>query len=976
MTPFASPWDTRTFSNVKNRITALLTLALGSGFFAGVEAAEFTPEQIEFFETKVRPLLAERCYDCHSGTKAKSGLELDSQAGILKGSDYRKVIDLAEPAKSPLILAVKHTGAAQKISNMPKKGDKLSYAQVADLEQWIAMGLPWPEPVEGLTDSSNPEDHWSFQSVTKSELPADYQGHPIDFFIRKKLAEAKLEPADTADRYTLYRRAHFGLLGLPPKYEELQEFVKDPRPDDEAWPEMTDHLLGSPHYGERMARLWMDVARYSDTKGYEAGGRERRFVYSHVYRDWLIRSFNEDLPYDRFVLYQLAADRLVDRKKPEKKHLAAMGFLTLSKNGNSQEVFDDRIDTTFRGLQGLTVSCARCHNHKFDPISIKEYYGIYGIFLNSVAPKDPPVIGEPKSGPEYEAYLKDLAKEQKVVDDFLEPKLAELAKKHPEIANRRIQLIGKLDRADRRKLQNLQKVVDKFVADAGMEPDKALILVERPGKPAAQPLFIRGNPSRRGEIVPRRFLTILAGDDAPEYTEDSGRLDMAKAIADSKNPLTARVIVNRIWMQHFGEGLVRTVSDFGTQGEAPTHPELLDWLATWFVDNGWSIKELHRLILTSDTWRQSSVHPQIDSYASIDPENRLLWRQNRRRLEFEQMRDGVLDVAHNLDNTLYGRSVKMLEPPFSNRRTVYAFIDRQNLTPTFRHFDFSNPQQHTGKRPSTTIPMQALFTMNSGFMQEQARNLTKAGPVQEAKDPQAKVQALHRAVLARKAQADEAALGKSFVERFSQAAAEFGKRQTMTDWQYGWGKVNEKTGAVTFKPFTHWTGERWQVGKEMPLKNDPRSYLHFHKGGGGHPGSTQEHCTILRWTAPEDMTVQISGKVERPSVGKGNGIGIRVVQSGKGVIARRTLSADRKAVDVKENNIAVKAGETLDFIVDPFENNLAFDGYTWKPEIRNAENSAERWNPFNPFAEPADPMTAWESYAQALLSTNAFQFID
>ncbi|MCB1079286.1 MAG: DUF1549 domain-containing protein, partial [Verrucomicrobiae bacterium] len=430
---------------------------------AAVRAADpvtFAPDQIEFFETKVRPVLAESCLDCHTGRKAKNGLHLDSRAGVLKGSDYRKVVNLEKPAESPLILAVKHAGAAAKVENMPEKGDKLSAKAVAALEKWIAMGLPWPEDkTKGLTEGEGAEvKHWAFQPVVAPALPADFKGNPIDYFVGKKLAEAGLKPAPSADRATLYRRAQFDLLGLPPKAEDVQKFATDAKPEAQAWSAVVDQLLASPHYGERWARHWMDLARYSDTRGYEAGGRERRFVYSYTYRDWLIRSFNADLPFDKFVLYQLAAEQLVDRNKVgERENLAAMGFLTLSKNGPQEEVFADRIDTMFRGLQALTVGCARCHDHKSDPVGTAEYYGIYGVLLNSVEPEESPVIGMPKSGPDYDAYLKKLAEKQKVVDDFLAPKLAELGKQFPEIANRPAALIGKLERPDRRKLEDLEK---------------------------------------------------------------------------------------------------------------------------------------------------------------------------------------------------------------------------------------------------------------------------------------------------------------------------------------------------------------------------------------------------------------------------------------------------------------------------------------------------------------------------------------
>ncbi len=324
----------------------------------GADAAlAFSADQIEFFEKQIRPMISDSCYECHRGTEAKAGLELDHRPGWVEGSEFRKVIDLKSPEKSFLIKAVRHL-EEKDLPKMPKEGSKLSEEAVANLVKWIAMGLPWPEE-EHLSRGKDQRDHWSFHPVKSPPVPENYSGNPIDYFVEKLQSKSGVKRAPRADRYTLYRRVYFDLLGLPPKYDDLQKFVNDTRPDVEVWSALIDHLLASPHYGERWARHWMDVARYSDTKGYEAGGRERRFVYSYTYRDWLIRAFNEDMAYDQFVLYQLGADQLVDWNKPEKKHLAAMGFISLSKNGRQEIIIDDRLDTTFRGLMGLERSlCA------------------------------------------------------------------------------------------------------------------------------------------------------------------------------------------------------------------------------------------------------------------------------------------------------------------------------------------------------------------------------------------------------------------------------------------------------------------------------------------------------------------------------------------------------------------------------------------------------------------------------------------
>lgn len=933
---------------------------------SGVAPSEFSREQVEFFEMKVRPLLAESCLDCHTGTSAKVGLELNHREGWLSGSDYRKVVDLGNPAKSVVIQAVLQSGAKD-IPAMPEKGDKLSAESVENLKQWIAMGLPWPDeakPAEGR----DPLQHWSFQPVKPQALPEN-AGHPIDHFLTKAQKAAGVVSAPRADRATLYRRLHFSLLGLPPKFEELQKFVQDPRPDDVAYAALVDHLLGSPHYGERWARLWMDVARYADTKGYEGAGQERRFIYSYTYRDWLIRAFNEDLPYDKFLLYQLAAEQLVDANGPEKKHLAALGFLSLSKNGSQDEILDDRLDTTFRGTMALTVSCAKCHDHKFDPIPTRDYYSLYGVFLNSMT-VETPTIGEPKAGPEYDKYLAGLAEKQAKIDGFLKPILGELKKEHPKLADNEKGLLAKMDREDRRKLQKLEGERDKFVADSGMEPDKAIILRDRE-QPINQHVFIRGNPGRRGELAPRQFLSLASPGDGPKvFEKGSGRLEMAKEIVRPTNPLTARNIVNRVWMWHFGEGIVRTVDDFGITGELPDHPELLDYLAHWFVENGSSIKKLHRLILTSSAWQQQSVNPKSAENMLVDAENRLLWKFRKKRLEFEQMRDAMLDVAGNLNHEMFGRPVEILAPGYVNRRSVYAFIDRQNLSPTFRNFDFSNPQETTGKRPSTTIPMQALFTLNNSFGLDQAEILAKKSEVQPDR-----VAHLHRAVFAREPGESDRQLAESFLSAYESEARAAGKRQTNTEWSYGWGHVDE-AGKVTFHPFEHWVKNVWQVGETRPLKNNPLSYLYADGAGNTHSGHTDRECAIYEWRSPEDLEVAVSGDLFRSNVGKGNGVRVKVASTRGGVLFDQVLDPAKDRLAVNLPRVKVAKHECLYFIVDPHEKNSSFDSVRWNPQITDLGGKWSRWGMAESFSGPATPASAWGAYAHALLNTNRFLFVD
>ena len=949
-------------------IAIVLCFCVGKG-----SAADFSKQQIEFFEKKIRPLLVERCYECHQGHAAKSGLKLDSRAGVLRGTDYRKVVEPGAPEKSTLLFAVKHAGkmGAAKVEKMPKKGERLSAKAVTDLEKWVKMGVPWPE--EKISEE-DPRNHWAFQLVKRVGLPKvktlNKADNEIDAFILAKLEKEEMTLANQADRRTLVRRLYFDLTGLPPTFEEAQAFANDSSP--RAYEGMVDTLLQSPRYGERWGRHWLDVSRYSDTKGYEAGGRERRFIYSHTYRDWVIRSLNEDMPYDQFLLYQLAADYLT-KDRQDKGDLAAMGFLTLGRRSTMQENIDDLLDVTFRGTMALTVSCARCHDHKFDPIPTEDYYSLANVFFNSVEPREAPVIGVTEDSEAYRSYKAKLAEKQKVVDDFLDPKVAVLAKKFPNIANRRFQLIGKLDRVDRRQLQNLQKVVDKFVADSGMEADRALILQDKP-KPVPGRILIRGSLSRPGKQIERHFLQLVAGENPPTFKNGSGRLEMAQEIVDVSNPLTARTIVNRVWMHHFGQGLVRTPSDFGLQGEKPTHPELLDWLSHWFVENGWSLKKLHRLILNSSTYKQGSVNPRGENFVSRDPENRLLWRMNRQRLEFEPMRDAALMAADRLDGTMYGRSVKLTTQPFTQRRALYAYIDRQNLDPIFGTFDFASPQKHTAQRPYTTIPTQTLFMLNSPFVLEQASHLAKAvsGNDTVDKNQKAAVESLYRKVFAREPMAEELKEALQFLKSQQAMADSRSNHQTFTAWQYGGGYYDEESKQVHFDPFAIWEGKskRWQPSAVWPDHEKGFGHLYVH-ARGGHPSNDPKRNVVIRWSAQDLGAVSLVGLLERPS-DQGDGVHLSVVHSQRGIIHQQAIGGTEKS-DWKLNGVEMKRGETLDFIIGHRQNNNS-DSFNWQLEIRG--QGGEKWNYTDEFGGPGSIATPLENLAQALLCANEFMFVD
>jgi mono/diheme cytochrome c family protein len=719
------------------------------------EPASPTPEQIEFFEKHIRPVLAEHCYACHGPQKQRGGLRLDTAAGMQRGSSTGPVVVPGQPERSLLLQAVRQEG---EVKMPPPPRPKLSPQAIADLTTWVKMGAPWPAEKTAVVAAPSFEEaarkHWAFQPLRPPSLPqvreTAWVRNPIDLFVLAGLEKQGLRPAATADRRTLLRRLSFDLIGLPPTAEEVAAFEADTSP--EAYEKVVERLLASPHFGERWGRYWLDVARYADTKGY-VFEEERRYPYAYTYRDYVVRAFNEDLPFDRFVQEQLAADQLLAVGGiTERRALAALGFLTLGRRflNNIHDIIDDRIDVVTRGLLGLTVTCARCHDHKYDPITQKDYYALYGVFASCEEPRELPLLSEPTPTAEYQAFTQKLQALQAAVKDYQEKHKAELA-----AGNRQA----------RSELRRLQKAVDQFQATAPGAPPRAMVLVDRP-TPVTPHVFLRGNPTRPGPAVPRRFLAVLCKGQPQPFQHGSGRLELAQAITRRDNPLTARVFVNRVWLHLFGTGLVPTPSDFGLRSEPPTHPDLLDYLAWRFQEEGGSVKKLIRLIVLSQTYRQSSQADPLT--VQRDPENRWLGRHERRRLDWEALRDALLAVSGRLDRRLGGPAVDLLRPPFSGRRTLYGFIDRQNLPGVFRTFDFASPDTTSPQRHETTVPQQALYLLNNPFVLEQARQLAQRPEVRAAAAPAERIQTLYRLVFARLPDAEELQQGLLFLSRAGQ----------------------------------------------------------------------------------------------------------------------------------------------------------------------------------------------------------------
>ena len=746
---------------------------------AGIPAAD-----VQFFENKIRPILVDKCYKCHSkeSEKVRGGLLLDSREATLQGGNTGPALVPGKPDESLLIQAVRYK---DEDLQMPPKGEKLSDAQIADLVEWVRRGAPDPRIIaaKGAKPAGTGRNHWAFQAVTKPAVPAvkkgDWATNPIDSFILAKMEEKGLSPNSPADKTTLMRRLYFDLIGLPPHPLEVQNFVKDDSPD--AYEKVVDRLLNSPQYGEHWARHWLDVARYSDTKGDAPRQDDNRYAHAWTYRDWVIDAFNADLPYNQFIIAQLAGDRLqaaIEKQakdknlgKPETRSmLPALGFLTLGNqfNGRRDDIIADQIDVTTKAFLGLTVTCARCHDHKFDPVPIKDYYSLYGVFANTAQPSVLPTLQTtlPKSA-DYLDYLEKSA--------ALDKRAADLKKEQADFRAATKSAGGKSKgaaaRVDPQKRQQLQRM------ERELQRDLTSLEIEHPGAPARAnavedvqrprdyPVLLRGEANNKGDIVPRRFLEVVSPDPKrrPEWREGSGRWQLALAIADAKNPLTARVLVNRIWQQHWGRGFVDTPDDLGNMSSPPTHPELLDWLAATFIENKWSLKALHKMIVMSSAYRQSSANNAL--HAEIDPYNRLLWRYNLRRMEFEELHDSLLAITGELDRKYGGKPVQIGAQGFAKRRAVYTMIDRTNTPELLTQFDFPSPDVVTGRRYETTVPQQALFLMNSPMIIETARKLVDRPAFAELQTDEERVTLLYLAIFQRWPTRREVDLGAEYVKR-------------------------------------------------------------------------------------------------------------------------------------------------------------------------------------------------------------------
>ena len=963
------------------RHTFLVLPLFAASFAAAADDVQPTKEGLEFFEKNVRPILIDRCYECHSAQKnsSKGGLILDSRDGAFKGGDEGPSVVPGDLEKSLLIKAVRYTDP--EFAMPPKKtGGKLPDDKIAVLEEWVKMGAPMPmggaAKLTGLTGKAR--EHWAFQPVTKPAVPEvknkAWVKTPIDAFILAKLEAAGLQPNPSASPESFLRRVSYDLIGLPPTSEQVDAFEKAIQAAQVAdtmalrsgkpavavegvYAKQVDALLASPHYGERWGRHWLDTARYSDTRGLQVDQgdslfRDYRFAYAWTYRDYVINALNDDKPYDQFIVEQIAADR-IPGISPDDPRLAALGFLTVGKRfDDPNDIIDERIDTTTKAFLGLTVSCARCHDHKFDPIPIKDYYSLHGIFASTVEPLHHPAIAATSktavaARADFTKRLHQLQDEQ--VAGFFRYMRETRARYDREMAGRlmiasvrrgsaeageysakyKIDLTSGVDFAAMR-IQKDSPITGPFAAAAavpvvyfaerapaaieealkdpdhpvnpiiaaalrGLKPksledvaaayqkayndNKAAILAhlallakpgegwkktspaiaEMTGYPWAIPsydeifdnedmislfstrkfcadwqnrpiyggignrepvayfrhtqinelrlshpgapgeamvvqdseapkdsyVFKRGDKNNKGEIVPRQFLDILSkeGERKP-YVDGSGRYEFAQSIASKANPMTARVAVNRTWMKHFIEGFVATVDDLGNMSEKPSHPELLDYLANDFMENGWTMKRLHRMIVMSNVYRLDSdptANPLVAKKGPVDPlkidaGNRLLWRGNLRRLDFESIRDSMILLTGKMNPLVGGQPANITDEPFSYRRSLYGYVDRRRLSDTLSQFDYGDPDQANSKRNSTIVPQQALFFMNNPLSVEVARAVAARKDVVGAMSEDQRIVAMFRCMFQRRPSTNEIRVAQEFLTKAKMAVATAGLR--------------------------------------------------------------------------------------------------------------------------------------------------------------------------------------------------------
>lgn len=1134
--------------------TSLLFFLVCSCLVCNVCLPEDTPtdqDDLDFFETKIRPLLHEHCISCHGEKKQWSGFRVDSRSSLLNGGDNGPAIVPGDPTSSLLIKAVHRLDGLE----MPPDY-KLTDEQIADLNQWILRGAAWTNSdsltrkelaSKELESKDKWQNHWAFQPIATDfslQWGSDKSGQlEIDDFLDSKRSESGIRQLEPADSRTLIRRLSFDLTGLSPDHSVVLEFEQNPTPEHYA--SLVDGYLNSPQFGEQMARMWLDIARYSDTKGYVYAREERFQVHANTYRDWVIGAFNSDLPYDRFLQYQIAADRYATH---DPSHLAAMGFLTLGRRflGVTHDIIDDRIDVVTRSTLGLTVACARCHDHRYDPIPTEDYYSLYGVFHNSTQ-KQIELVDDATSrtteNPQWRAELvkrqttlaEQLLKSRQEASSRVRTRLAdylfaqsELHKfpeegfdqvlaandlipafvrrwerylatvrsldSHPhqaifkpwfmfsspssdEFEARAIEISASIQSDPsihpwiasefRTPPKNLREVADIYgrifakvreereaqavigvsnkVADSrSLQSEPFLSVMYDRSSPCEIPqeeivsiegffdsptctelwrlqgevdrwrinnnpnqrvavglfdrqeivlprIFKRGVPANKGGIVGLHYLSMFKRDEQSLPTPfqiGSGRWELADRITDSTNPLTPRVWVNRLWQHFFGQGIVKSTSDFGLRSDDPSHPELLDWLASDLVQNGWSTKSIIRKMVLTKAYQTSSGTGGLDREeltrnAEIDPENRLLWRHSPRRLRWEEQCDAILKGSGLLDMPLrFEQERRVAGSDGSNRRALYGFVDRQFLPGALRVFDFANPDLSIGRRSETTIPQQALYFLNSAFVANHVRTIAKNTWIENDSENQEKaIVRLFHTLLQRSPTVNEIRLGKQFLEQ-SEPKDRSTEGETEA-WTYGVCKLDVAKPFITeFRAFPHFNGSAWQGGTVWPDATFGWAQL---TAEGGHPGNDLSHAVVRRWTAPDHMTISIASLAKhQPDIA--DGVRFSIFHNGDMQLASVQLKASERQLDV--NDLVVEKDDSIDFVVD-IGSELNTDQFLWSPVISKiittenpppedrSQDDRKTWDAKMDFRGSAEyKLSPWEQYVHVLLCTNEFLFVD
>ncbi len=1084
----------------------------------------------------IHPVLVEHCVSCHGPEKQKGGLRLDSrEMALLGGSSYGPAIVPGKGSESPLL---RFTAHLEPDMEMPPKKKMLAEETLAILRAWIDQGADWPGKAGGTAAGESilgkqevlfkkAAHHWAFQPVPPAQAGTLEAGsEAIDAFVESRRRTVNLSPSERADASTLLKRLHFDLTGLPPSPAEMDRFVAAFSADpDMAVAGKVDQLLASPHFGERWGRHWLDIARYADTQDFFPVD-DLRYPFAWTFRDYVIASFNEDKPYDEFVREQIAADLMgFPQDHPS---LAALGLLTVGPRflKREDEQINDRIDVVTRGIMGLTVVCARCHDHKFDPIPTADFYALYGVFKSTEVCNPLPAIAlshakiPEEVRADYESRknlavqaLNDLTTRQrakaleavkakpeayfdalcalefqkkemrKVLSDtqLLEIALDPLHKKwtsfrkspehledpvfgamtevlkaavdrkpevlktllgsgntsasgqaiHPwvlkilreknpenEEALARaygavlataisasdpaaagvleaflrkdglldfqpadVERVARPSREARNEYEKLGKAVSEIEATHEGAPVRAMALKDR-SKPFKPVIYMRGDPAKRGEPVDRRFLEVLDPGKTPFPAEQSGRRELAEKIASKENPLTPRVWANQVWRHLLGRPLVKTPGDFGLQSEPPSHPELLDWLASALMQRNWSTKKLVRDIVLSRTYQQSSAdRPEA---SRVDPDNTGLWRANQRRRDFESMRDAMLSASGQLNPAIGGRAVNLSTQPFTTRRTIYGFVDRVNIDPLFTTFDFPSPDISNTERSQTLVPQQALFALNDAFIIEKA--CLMASKAQEEVPPasldpsDALIRSLYRLVYQRLPTPEEEALGRRLIHSPLAPPGE----PPGGAWRSGYGSADPQVPrdqAFQLLPHFDQKTKRYQGARAFPDRVHGFVSL---SAGGGHPGAGIGMAAIRRWVAPYAGEFAVGGEIAVAAKASGDGIRARILSSKTGLLAEWIVDRNNgSSCQTQVEKIRVEQGEILDFTVDCRETTTS-DGFRWAPTLRllvmpemAPKNLQTVWDAQADFKNPPPPkLTALERMAQALLITNEFMFVD